>query len=187
MPDDFTHQGESAATQWVNQTIRQCIFIILLCLMPDDCTVLIKGRVLPLNGLRQLVASLPTRVNKLCSHCLSQVVKSMQQLNITICNNLVDIIRLVARLFQQVWYSHDITVNNIVTTLCGQPCNILVILRLYQTCWNNLATSLIMSSSLLQVVNSLFQTCCNNMGASSANTTCWQLANRFVTTCLQTC
>ena len=24
MPDDFTHQGESAVTQWVNQTICQC-------------------------------------------------------------------------------------------------------------------------------------------------------------------
>ncbi len=71
--------------------------------------------------------------------------------------------------------------------MCRQPCNILVISRLYQTCWNNLATSLIMSSSLLQIVNSLYQTCCNNMGTSSANTTCWQLVNRFVTTCLQAC
>ena len=44
-----------------------------------------------------------------------------------------------------------------------------------------------MPSSLLQVVNSLFQTCYNKLGTSSANTTCWQLVNRFVTTCLQTC
>ena len=29
MPDDFTHQGESAATQWVNQTICQCILLTL--------------------------------------------------------------------------------------------------------------------------------------------------------------
>jgi hypothetical protein len=47
--DDFTHLGESAATQWVNQTctlltlqVSMCpdapFFIILLCLMPDDCT-----------------------------------------------------------------------------------------------------------------------------------------------------
>ena len=27
MPADFTHQGESAATQWVNQTICQCILL----------------------------------------------------------------------------------------------------------------------------------------------------------------
>jgi hypothetical protein len=44
-----------------------------------------------------------------------------------------------------------------------------------------------MPSSLLQVVNSLFQTCYNKLATSSANTTCWQLVNRFVTTCLQTC
>jgi hypothetical protein len=44
-----------------------------------------------------------------------------------------------------------------------------------------------MPSSLLQVVNSLFQTYYNKLGTSSANTTCWQLVNRFVTTCLQTC
>ena len=44
-----------------------------------------------------------------------------------------------------------------------------------------------MSSSLLQVVNNLFQTCYNTQGTSSANTTCWQLVNRLVTTCLQTC
>ncbi len=90
-------------------------------------------------------------------------------------------------LIQHVWYSHDTTIllQPCVVNLCN--CNIFGMSRLYQTCWNNLATSLIMSSSLLQVVNSLFQTCCNNMGTSSENTTCWQLLNRFVTTCLQTC
>ena len=50
-----------------------------------------------------------------------------------------------------------------------------------------LITGLIMPSSLLQVVNSLFQTCYNKLGTSRANTTCWQLVNRFVTICLQTC
>ena len=44
-----------------------------------------------------------------------------------------------------------------------------------------------MPSSLLQVVNNLFQTCYNKLGTSSAKTTCWQLVNRLVTTCLQTC
>jgi hypothetical protein len=47
-------------------------------------------------------------------------------------NNIVDIIRLVARLFQQVRYSHDITI-------LLQPCVInlvtfLLYLALYQTC-----------------------------------------------------
>ena len=50
-----------------------------------------------------------------------------------------------------------------------------------------LVTGLIMASSLLQDVNNLFQTCYNKSGTSSANTTCWQLVNRLVTTCLQTC
>ena len=44
-----------------------------------------------------------------------------------------------------------------------------------------------MPSSWLQVVNNLFQTYHNKLGTSSANTTCWQLVNRLVTTCLQTC
>jgi hypothetical protein len=56
---------------------------------------------------------------------------------LTICNNLVDIIRLVTRLFQQVRYSHDIAVLlqacvvNLVTflfimtvsDLLEQPCD----------------------------------------------------------------
>jgi hypothetical protein len=42
MPDDFTCQGESAATQWVNlpmhlvHLLMHPYFIVLLCLMPDD-------------------------------------------------------------------------------------------------------------------------------------------------------
>jgi hypothetical protein len=54
------------------------------------------------------------------STSLEQAVKS--------CNNLVDIIRFVARLFQQVRYSHDITillkscVVNLVTFLLCHDC-----------------------------------------------------------------
>jgi hypothetical protein len=46
-----------------------------------------------------------------------------------VINLLVDIIRLATRFFQQVRYSHDIAVQpwvTWVTTLCCQPCNILV-------------------------------------------------------------
>jgi hypothetical protein len=77
-----------------------------------------------------LVASLEQIVKKLSSHCLSQVVNQL----LTTCNNLVDIIRLnllygvVPTSPTQSWY------NNIVTTLCRQPCNVLVISWLYQTC-----------------------------------------------------
>ena len=58
---------------------------------------------------------------------------------------------------------------------------------LYQSCWNNLVTGLTVPSSLLQFVNSLLQTCSNKFGTSSANTSCQQLVNRLVTTCLQAC
>jgi hypothetical protein len=55
---------------------------------------------------------------KLCSHCLSQVVnKFVLRSLLTTCDNLVDIIGLVARLFQQVRSSHDITIWLVVTTL----------------------------------------------------------------------
>ena len=58
---------------------------------------------------------------------------------------------------------------------------------LYQSCWNNPVTGLIVPTSLLQFVNTLFQTCSNKFGTSSANTSCEQLVNRLVTTCLQVC
>ena len=96
----------------------------------------------------------------------ARLVTSCQQVwnkLLTTCNNLVDIIRLVTRLFQQSCYNHDITI-------LLQPCVVLI-----------------MSSSFLEVVNNLFQTCYNKLGTSSANTTCWQFVNRLVTTCLQTC
>jgi hypothetical protein len=79
---------------------------------------------------------------------------------LTTCNNLVDTIRLVARLFQHVRYCCYIVT---VSDLLEQPCNKLGLI--------------IMPSSVLQVVNSLLQ----QLGTSSANTTCRQLVNRFVT------
>ena len=108
---------------------------------------------------------------------LEQVVNNLQQP----CWYCKTCYKVVPTRLLQSWY------NNIATTLCRQTCNILVISWLYQTCESNLVTSLIMPSSLLQVVNNLFQTCCNKLGTSSANTTCWQLVNRLVTNCLQTC
>ena len=53
------------------------------------------------------------------------------------CNNLVDIIRLVARLFQQVRYSHDIAV-------LLQPCVVnLVTFLLYHDCIRLVRTTLL--------------------------------------------
>ena len=48
--------------------------------------------------------------------CYQQVIEQV----VNSCNNPVDTVRLAATLFQQVWYTHDITI-------LLQPCNILVI------------------------------------------------------------
>ena len=106
--------------------------------------------------ISHLVASLPTSRQQVVFALLVPSCQQVWNKLWTTCNKLVDIIRLVPTSPIQSWY------NNIVTTLCRQPCNILVVPWLYQTCYNNLVTSLIMPSSLLQVVNSLFQTCYNN-------------------------
>ena len=63
----------------------------------------------------QLVASLQTSRQQVA---LTLIVTSCQQiLNklLTTCNNLVDIVRLVTRLFQQVCYGHAITILLLVS------------------------------------------------------------------------
>ena len=70
--------------------------------------------------ISKLVASLQTSRQQVV---FARLVTSCQQVRnklLTTCNNLVDIIRIVTRLFQQGCY------NNIATTLCCQPRNILV-------------------------------------------------------------
>jgi hypothetical protein len=83
--------------------------------------------------ISHLVASLPTSCARTACPKLSTSLDKL----LTTCNNLVDTIRLVARFFQQVRYSHDITtllqscVVNLVTflfimtvsDLLEQPCN----------------------------------------------------------------
>ena len=71
-PDTFTCQEESAATQWVRLSAYAAMrpdapyFIILLCLTPLRQTILlVRGRVLPLNGsdcllMRQCAQMHPT-------------------------------------------------------------------------------------------------------------------------------
>jgi hypothetical protein len=108
------------------------------------------------------VASLPTRRQQIVfavfvANCSNKFGTEL----LTTCNNLVDIIRLVARLFQQVQYSHDITI-----LLQPSPCVVnLVRFLLNHDCIRRVRTTVTsptMPSSLLQVVNSLFQTCYNN-------------------------
>jgi hypothetical protein len=75
-----------------------------------------------------LVASLPTSCQQVVFALLVPSCQQVWNKLLTTCNNLVDIIRLVARLFQQVRYSHDITI-------LLQPCVVnLVTFLLYHDC-----------------------------------------------------
>ena len=119
----------------------------------------------------KIVASLQTSRQQVV---FARLVTSCQQVwnkLLTTCNNFVDIVRLVTRLFQQGCFNHDITI-------LLQPCVVnLGTFLLYHDCIRFVRTTLsqvcmIMPSSLLQVVNNLFQTCYNKVGTSRANTTC---------------
>ena len=60
--------------------------------------------------ISHLVTSLPTSRQQVVFALLVPSCQQVWNKLITICNNLVDIARLVARLFQQVRYSYDITI-----------------------------------------------------------------------------
>jgi hypothetical protein len=126
--------------------------------------------------ISHLVASLPTSRQQVVFAL--QLVPSCQQVwnkLLTICNNLVDIIRLVTRLFQQVRYSHDIAVLlqpcvvNLVTflfimtvsDLLEQPC---------QACYKLLTacSKLVTATRNKQCEHNLSTACeqiCNNLFA----------------------
>jgi hypothetical protein len=61
------------------------------------------------------VVSLPTSHQQVVLALLVPICQQDWDKLLTICNDLVDIIRPVARFFRQVRYSHEITYNNIVT------------------------------------------------------------------------
>jgi hypothetical protein len=106
--------------------------------------------------ISQLVASL--LLNKPSTSCVRTACPSGQQvwkMLLTICNNLFDIIRLVARLFQQVRYGHDITI-------LLQPCVVNLVTFLLYHELELLCNKSDNATSLLQVVDSLCQTCYNN-------------------------
>ena len=86
--------------------------------------------------ISQLVASLQTSRQQVV---FARLVTSCQQVwnkLLTTCNNLVDIVRLVTRLFQQGSYNHDITI-------LLQPCVVnLVTFLLYHDCIRLVRTTL---------------------------------------------
>ena len=78
--------------------------------------------------ISHLVASLPTSCQQVVFALLVPSCQQVWNKLLTTCNNLVDIIRLVARLFQQVRYGHGITI-------LLQPCVVnLVTFLLYCDC-----------------------------------------------------
>jgi hypothetical protein len=70
--------------------------------------------------ISHLVASLPTSRQQVVFALLVPSCQQIWNKLLTTCNKLDGIIRLVARLFQQVRYIHDITI-------LLQPCDILAI------------------------------------------------------------
>ena len=103
--------------------------ILLSRLNEQSCSTHVK--------ISQLVASLQTSRQQVV---FARLVTSCQQvwnkLLTSTCNNLVDIIRLVTRLFQQGCYNHDITI-------LLQPCVVnLVTFLLYHDCIRLVRTTL---------------------------------------------
>ena len=82
------------------------------------------------------VASLPTSRQQVVFALLVPSCQQVWNKLLTSCNNLVNVIRLVARLFQQVRYGHDITI-------LLQPCIVnLVTFLLYHDCIRLVRTTL---------------------------------------------
>ena len=107
-----------------------------------------------------------------CSSLPTSRQQVMFALLVPSCNKLVDSIRVVARLIQQVRYSHYITI-------LLQPCDILVISWLLsdlleQPC-NKSDNVIKLVTSCWQPVTNLFQ----QLGTSNANTTCEQICNNL--------
>jgi hypothetical protein len=111
---------------------------------------------------------------------------------LTTCNNFVDIIRLVTRLFQQVRYSHDITILlqpcivNLVTFLLYHDCVRLVSDLLEQPC-NKSDNAIKLVTNCQQLVPNLLQ----QLGTSEYTSeytrkSCSKSANKPSTSCVRT-
>ena len=83
-----------------------------------------------------------------CSHDLLQTCQQVWNKLLTTCNNLVDIVRIVTRLFQQVCYNHDITI-------LLQPCVVnLVRFLLYHDCTRLVRTTCNKTDDAIKLVTS---------------------------------
>jgi hypothetical protein len=120
--------------------------------------------------ISHLVASLPTNRQQIVFALLVPSCQQVWSKLLITCNNLVDINRLVARLFQQVRCSHDITI------LLIRPCLInlvkffliLTVSDLSEQPCNKSDKAIKLVTSCEQLIPNLLQ----QLGTSSANTTC---------------
>ena len=140
-------------------------------------------------NISQLVKSL-LPANKSSTSCVCRLVTRCQQFwnkLLPTCNNLVDIIRLVTRLFKQDCYNHDITILlqpcavNVVTfllyivtvsDLLEQPCNksynaIELVTSCQQLLPNLLQQTRNKQSVQTQLVNKLTQLVCRLVTTSA--------------------
>ena len=108
--------------------------------------------------MSQLVASLQTSCQQVVFAWLIASCRQVWNKLLTTCYNLVDIVRLVTRLFQQGCYNHDITillqpcVVNFVTFLLYHDC-----IRLVRQSCNKSDNGIKFVTSCLQLVPNLLQ------------------------------
>jgi hypothetical protein len=113
-----------------------------------------------------IYASLPTSRQQVVFALLVPSCQQVWNKLLTTCNNLVDIIRLIARLFQQIRYSHDITI-------LLQPCVVnLVTFLLYHDCIRLVRTTLWHSCYIMTVSDLLEQPCDKSDSAIKLATSC---------------
>ena len=127
--------------------------------------------------ISQLVASLQTSCQQVVFALLVTSCQQVWNKLLTTCNNLVDIVRLVTRLFQQGCYNHDITILlqpwavNLVTS-----CYIMTVSDLLEQPCNKFDNAIKLVTSCQQLVPNLLQQTRNK-----------QCENNLLTTCEQTC
>ena len=97
------------------------------------------------------------RDSRICLHAIDQSQRTKQQQCI-----IIDIIRLVTKLFQQDWFSHHITVL-LPACVVNHATLLLHIMALLEQPCNK-------SDNAIKLVTSSWQTCYNKLGTSSANT-----------------
>jgi hypothetical protein len=136
-----TSSANTTCRQLVNRLVTTCLQTCYnLCVF--TCVARLCRPVLNVSHAKisHLVASLPTSRQQVVFALLVPSYQQVCNKLLTACNKLVDIIRLVTRLFQQVRYSHDITIE---ITILLKPCVVtLVTFSLYHDCIRLVRTTL---------------------------------------------